>query len=64
MPGQVAQKPTALKCPQHVLKFAEPPNTVEGDEMSSQEYIEFVDNSLQEFFDNYPYWDVNLNVIQ
>lgn len=55
MPGQVAQKPTALKRPKHVLKFAEPPNTVEGDEMSSQEYIEFVDTSLQEFFDNYPY---------
>ena len=64
MPGQVAQKPTAHKRPQHVLKFAEPPNTVEGDEISSQEYIEFVDNSLQEFFDNYPYWDVHLNVIQ
>ena len=55
MPVSVAQKPTALKRPLHVLKFAESPNTVEGDEMSSQEYIEFVDKSLQEFFDNYPY---------
>ena len=54
MNGQVAQKPTALKRPVHV-KLPKPTNVVEGGEMSSQEYIEFVDKSLQEFFDNYPY---------
>ena len=39
----------------HVLKRPEPPNTVEDEEMCSQEYIKFIDKSLQEFFDKYPY---------
>jgi hypothetical protein len=63
MNGQFDKAPAPMR-KVHVLKLPEPPNTVEDEEMCSQEYIKFIDKSLQEFFDKYPYRDVNLNVIQ
>ena len=53
MNGQFAKAPAPTR-PVHV-KLPKPPNTVEDEEMCSQEYIEFIDKSLQEFFDTYPY---------
>ncbi len=55
MNAHVADKAPSLKRKVHLLKLPEPPNTVEDEEMCSQEYIEFIDKSLQEFFDTYPY---------
>ena len=55
MNGQVANKAPSLKRPVQVRERPEPTTAVEGDGMPSQEYIEFVDKSLEEFFAKYPY---------